>query len=323
MPNRENWLENWGNFMKQPLDVFKPNQNQLIPFHKFEALEKLFNVADLKTLEKSAFQKGGTTIAQKYIKSFFNNHHKNYMLNISKPLLSHRACSRISSYLAWGNISIRQVWQQAKEIRLHSLRKRQIDAFISRLQRQAHFIQKYEIERTMEKASLTKGHQKLKKEVSLAYQLAWKNGQTGYPLIDACMRYLKETGYLNFKIRALVVSFFTNNLWQPWQEANAHLSQMFLDFEPGIHFTQLQLQLQASEASTNSLESYHPLKSSLKYDTDAEFIKKWVPEVSKLDIPFAHEPDSMTAKEQRLQNFIIDKDYPAPIVNIIEHIKKK
>ena len=104
----------------------------------------------------------------------------------------------------------------------------------------------------MESESVNKGFQKLKKEISEHYQIAWETGQTGYPLVDACMRCLIETGYLNFRMRALVVSFLTHNLWQPWQAASQHLSKMFLDFEPGIHFPQLQMQ--AGSKSKNILD---------------------------------------------------------------------
>jgi len=145
------------------------------------------------------------------------------------PELARKSCSRISPYIAWGNLSIREVYHQAYKLKEQAKHKKALEAFMSRLRWQTHFIQKFEMEHTMEEASVNKGFHKLKKNISEDYQTAWKTGQTGYPLVDACMRCLNETGYLNFRMRALVVSFFTHNLWQPWQEATRHLSQMFLD----------------------------------------------------------------------------------------------
>ena len=170
------------------------------------------------------------------------------------------------------------------------------------------------MEHTMENASINKGYQKLKKSISSEYQKAWETGETGFPLIDASMRCLKQTGYLNFRMRAMVVSFFTHILWQPWQASSQHLSKLFLDFEPGIHFSQLQMN--AGETGINTLRIYNPIKNSLEHDEDGSFIKKWVPELANLSIPFIHEPYLMTPLDQQFNNFELGVQYPKPIVDI-------
>jgi deoxyribodipyrimidine photo-lyase len=235
------------------------------------------------------------------------------MFNISKPALARESCSRLSPYIAWGNISIRQVFNEALRCKTES-NKKHLGAFISRLRWQAHFIQKFEMEHTMENASINKGYQKLKKSISLEYQKAWEEGKTGFPLIDACMRCLTETGYLNFRMRAMLVSFFTHILWQPWQASSQHLSRLFLDFEPGIHFPQLQMN--AGETGINLLRIYNPIKNSLEHDEDGTFIRKWIPELAHLETPFVHEPYLMTPLDQQFNNFELGVDYPNPIVEI-------
>ena len=120
-------------------------------------------------------------------------------------------------------------------------------------------------------------------------------------------------------MRAMLASFFTHILWQPWQFATTHLSQQFLDFEPGIHFPQLQMQ--AGETGINNLRIYNPTLNGLKHDPEALFIKKWVPELAHLDTPFIHEPYLMTVLEQGLYNFKLGEDYPLPIVDIKENRK--
>lgn len=317
--NREDWFESWEDYMNVPQIINEYHSEKLLTIDEIKTLENTFHISDLRTSPNKIFQKGGTKTGWKYANSFFEERHKEYMFNISKPALSRKSTSRLSPYIAWGNLSIRQVFQKAHDLKTES-NKRHLGAFISRLRWQAHFIQKFEMEHTMENASINKGYHKLKKSISAEYKKAWIEGKTGFPLVDASMRCLNETGFLNFRMRSLLVSFFTHILWQPWQEATHHLSQMFLDFEPGIHFPQLQMQ--AAETGINNIRIYNPVKNSLEHDEDATFIKEWVPELKNLPLPFIHEPYLMTSLDQQFNNFELGVDYPLPIVNATSARKK-
>lgn len=314
LKNRADWVAKWEKYMNQPQFNFDSKAENFLPSAAINELEKIVEKVNLETIPDIIFQKGGSTMAGKYLQNFFDERYHNYSSHISKPLLARRSCSRLSPYIAWGNLSSRQVLQKAATIRLTCSHKKQIDSFVSRLTWQAHFIQKFEMEEIMEFESINKGFHSLKKKINPAYIEAWKTGQTGFPLIDASMRCLNETGYLNFRMRAMLVSFFTHNLWQPWQEATQHLSQMFLDFEPGIHFPQLQMQ--AGETGINMLRIYNPIKNSYEHDPEGEFIKRWVPELRHLPTAFVHEPYKMTYLDQKFNQFEIDINYPKPIVNM-------
>ena len=310
--NRKDWVEKWEDYMNKPQLEYTFSDSNFLDLADISEIEKLFSVTDLSTNTSPKFQKGGTTLGWQYANSFFEKRHQNYSYHISKPEESRVSCSRLSPYIAWGNLSIRQVYQKALAS-VNEKNKRQLIAFISRLRWQAHFIQKFEMEHTMENASINKGYSKLKKSISEKYQEAWKKGETGFPIVDASMICLRETGYLNFRMRAMLVSFFTHILWQPWQACSQHLSQLFLDFEPGIHFPQLNMQ--AGETGINDLRIYNPTKNSLTHDENAKFIKKWIPQLAKLPTAFIHEPYLMTELDQQFNDFYLGKDYPKPIID--------
>lgn len=314
LSNRKGWSKDWEWFMRQPQLKFLPTDGRLLSIKVISGLERHFDIPSLDTPVDTPFQKGGTTMGKRYLHSFLQGErYHNYARHISKPSLARKSCSRMSPYIAWGNLSIREVWQEAKRLREKTSNKRAIDGFTSRLRWQAHFIQKFEMEDTMEFVSINKGYHSLQKPKNELYQQAWREGKTGYPLIDACMRCLNETGYLNFRMRAMTLSFFTHNLWQPWQDATFHLAQQFLDFEPGIHYPQIQMQ--AGETGINMLRIYNPVKNSYEHDSEGVFIKKWVPELREVPLAYLHEPWSMNLLEQQFCNTSIGTDYPAPIIN--------
>lgn len=317
--NRKDWVEDWNNYMNSQQCTYQL-YNKVLELDAINHIETNIDVEELLVTSIGVFQKGGRYTAKLYLKSFKEDRYVNYAKYISKPNEARISCSRLSPYFAWGNLSVREVYQEFKEFRPRSKNKRSVDGFLSRLRWQAHFIQKFEMECIMEEVSINRGFHKLKKDISKAYQIAWEEGKTGVPIIDACIRCLKTTGYLNFRMRAMVVSFFVHNLWQPWQTASAFLSRLFLDFEPGIHFPQLQMQ--SGELGVNSIRIYNPIKNGLDHDPDGSFISKWVPELQHLPKLFKHEPYKMTVLEQHFYDFKIGEDYPDPIIDMQSSRKK-
>jgi deoxyribodipyrimidine photo-lyase len=126
------------------------------------------------------------------------------------------------------------------------------------------------------------------------------------------MRCLIATGYLNFRMRAMLVSFLTHHLDHPWQAGVEHLARCFLDFEPGIHYSQFQMQ--AGVTGINTIRIYNPVKQGLERDPEGEFIAQWVPELRDVTVRYRHAPWTMPPLERAWQEN--DFDYVDPIVNV-------
>jgi deoxyribodipyrimidine photo-lyase len=169
----------------------------------------------------------------------------------------------------------------------------------------------------MEFTPVNKGYEHLPRitgELQQQRLQAWKTGKTGIPMVDACMRCLQQTGYLNFRMRAMLVSFLCHHLAIDWRHGVRHLARLFLDFEPGIHYSQFQMQ--AGVTGINTIRIYNPVKQGLEKDQQGVFVKKWLPELAEIPTPVLQTPWQLTPMEQLLYKIELGKDYPEPIVDL-------
>jgi deoxyribodipyrimidine photo-lyase len=281
-------------------------------------------------------QRAGEADARSLLESFLAYRGSNYSREMSSPRTAAEACSRLSVPLALGTISLRTVaraaWARAAELGEAraagdwgggAFRIGAVRSFTARLHWHCHFMQKLEDEPRIEREAflpaldeLRAGHWTAEREARLE---AWAEGRTGYPFIDACMRSLRATGWINFRMRAMLMSFASYDLWLPWRESGLRLAKLFTDYEPGIHWPQVQMQ--SGTTGINTLRMYSPIKQSLDQDARGEFIRRWVPELAEVKDVFVHEPWRMPSAAQAQAGCVIGKTYPAPVIDHAEAVR--
>lgn len=273
--------------------------------------------------DKPARQRGGRQAAEAELNSFLQQRGQHYRFEMSSPVTAPLSCSRISAHLVWGSLSVRECLHAAaqRSAQLQALPAAQrpdgfsqsLRSFESRLHWHCHFIQKLESEPAIEWRNVNRGFDGLRNEGALTPEeqrrlQAFCTGRTGFPFVDACLRSLAATGWINFRMRAMLMSFAAYQLWLHWRHPGLHLAREFLDYEPGIHWSQSQMQ--SGVTGINTIRIYSPIKQSHDQDPTGVFIRQWVPELRDVDaVPneFIHEPWRMP---------VPPADYPAPVVDL-------
>ena len=278
-------------------------------------------------------QRGGAGEGEALIESFLSARGVNYQRDMSSPIAGWEGCSRLSPHLAWGTVSTRSVYHAVRE-REAALRAlpagerdpmwlRSLRSFHGRLRWRDHFMQKLEDEPSIEFRNMHRAYDGMRGEDERAWgELererfeAWRLGRTGYPMVDACMRCLRATGWMNFRMRAMVVSFASYHLWLHWKPTATHLARVFIDYEPGIHFSQCQMQ--SGTTGINTVRIYSPAKQAADQDPRGVFIRRWVPELAGLrddELAEPHGAEESGGLFGGLPGGLGSLGYPRPIVD--------
>jgi len=240
-----------------------------------------------------------------------------YPGGISPPAEAEQRTSRLSPYLRFGVLSARQVYRASVE-RAGAERAREL--FESRLFWNRHFRQKLADNPTLTEEAVNPVLQGLfasdeQRDPELIG--AWKEGRTGFPMVDASMRALVETGWLNFRMRAMVASFFGYILKQWWKGGADFMYYHLIDADPAINYAQWQMQCGLVGCHPNRI--YNPRKQARENDSEGEFIREYVPELRDLQTEFLARPERAPLHVQRECGVTIgnrsEADYPYPVVD--------
>ena len=264
-------------------------------------------------------QKGGRRAGLALVQSFIHQRAQRYLRSISSPRYGPDFSSRLSPHLAWGTLSEREVVQRFQKAMVTQTPggwdRRGISAVLTRLSWRSHFMQKLEDQPDLEKTSMHSFYEGIRPEDEGSQDrlLAWQEGRTGFPIIDACMRMLAATGWLPFRMRAMLVSFASYHLWLDWRLTAPHMARLFTDYEPGIHYSQFQMQ--SGVTGINTMRVYNPVKQSYDHDPEGWLIRKYCPELTPLPTEYLHEPHMMPPLVAAEFDVKLGRDYPLPIVD--------
>jgi deoxyribodipyrimidine photo-lyase len=259
----------------------------------------------------------GERAARATLQSFLDTRCIGYEKRLSSPITAQDGCSRISAHLTYGTISLKEVLARtSRTLGTPSpgpSKKFSLKAFSERLHWRSHFIQKLEDQPNLELRSYIAAFDRLRldpatSELGAKRFEAWTTGNTGYPMVDACMRSLNETGWINFRMRAMLVSFASYDLWIDWRATAHYLARAFIDYEPGIHYPQIQMQ--SGTTGINTIRIYDPIKQGLDHDPDGDFVRRWIPELRAVTDGSVHQPWLLNDTF-----WGAPADYAAPIVN--------
>ena len=290
LKNRNLWQSAWEQHMASPIEKV----DSLRFWRKPD--DKAFTMIAPSHLRHNPpmRQLGGRANSLKILHSFLNARSMGYRGGISSPLSAPDACSRLSAHLSYGCISMREVVQQTRayiaEMPQQASRHRAgLTAFTSRLYWHCHFIQKLESEPEIEWRNMHQGYDDLREhDFNLEYFEALKEARTGWPMVDACVTMLRETGWLNFRMRAMLVSVAAYPLWLHWRPVGEWLATQFLDYEPGIHWSQLQMQ--SGTTGLNTTRVYNPIKQAQDHDPYGKFVRRWLPHLRHVPDTWLFEP---------------------------------
>jgi deoxyribodipyrimidine photo-lyase len=282
-----------------PLNVLKPKYLKKYKFSniKDSNIDLLEAYIKFTKPNNNILVKGGRTHAMKIInniKSFKNYGEERNDLDKHTTLLS--------AYLKFGNVSIRETYEKMKQgLGLNS-------DLIKQLIWREFYAQLLFCNPNVLGNPLKEKYSKIKWSKNNNYFSAWKKGQTGFPIVDAGMREMNKTGYMHNRARLITASFLIKTLLINWQDGEKYFAQTLTDYDPASNNGNWQWVASTGADSQPYFRIFNPWSQSEKHDPNAEYIKKWIPELENIPAKSIHNWDTEYKNYKQIE-------YPKPIVD--------
>ncbi len=251
---------------------------------------------------------GGEAAARQRLKQAISTRLPNYAQNRDHPAIP--STSRLSQDLRWGTLSIRKAYQEANKTLEAARDPKEQESYHTFIKELAwrdfyfHLLEAYPKVLDHEFNSDYRGLPWAEPDEKFA---AWKEGQTGFPIVDAGMRELKATGFMHNRVRMIVAMFLTKDLHLDWRLGEQHFAQHLLDGEIASNNGGWQWSAGTGADAAPYFRIQNPWTQSKRFDVQGEYIKKWVPELEPVAPKALHQAPSLVSAHP--------KSYPQPIVD--------
>lgn len=297
-PFKKNWLEQVKRLPLQPLGLpKKQKQNELLsPQLSIEAA-----FANIPQKDLSNYWPAGEKKAQKRLQDFCENHLHDYKNERDFPSLD--STSGLSPYLAVGSVSVRQCLWAAIQQNHGGLDSGSegVCCWISELVwREFYQHIMVDFPEVCKHKPMQMHTENFPWKINQKHFLAWTEGKTGIPIIDAAMRQLNQTGWMHNRLRMIVAMYFTKNLQLDWRKGEDYFMAHLIDGDFAANNGGWQWCASTGTDAAPYFRIFNPITQSEKFDADGEFIRQYVPELAKVGAKLIHNPPESIGYHQPL-----------------------
>jgi len=257
----------------------------------------------------------GEVGAQQTFRAFLSFNLTRYAASSEMPGAA--STSRLSPHLAFGEIGPRQVWH-AVQHRMESdsaFNRETALAFLREMAWREFNYQLLQVHPEMARQNIHAAFGRFPWRADDDALAAWKDGRTGYPLVDAGMRELRQTGWMPNRVRMVVASFLTKHLLVDWRQGEAWFWDMLVDADPANNPANWQWVAGTGVDAAPYYRIFNPVRQGETFDHDGVYVRRWVPEVSGLSAQYLHKPWAAPLKARSSAGLVLGETYPSPLVD--------